>query len=146
LLTQLRGPLETLDTGRGLVVTLPDSDFRGTSLSPAAAAELARVATTVAPQQGLMVEVDGNSDPAGSAGDTFSWDRATAVKDALVVTGLQAQRITARGLGNTHPFGSNATGEGKMENQRVEVVIHGAPIGESATWDKAHSIDLKPQQ
>lgn len=145
LLTQLSGPLEVLDTGRGLVVTVPDSDFSGTKLSAAAAGELARVATTVAPQQGVVVEVDGNSDQAGVTGETFSLDRAGAVKDALVLAGLQSQRITTRGLGNTRPFGSNATPEGKMENRRVEVLIHGTPIGESATWDKSYSIDLKPQ-
>jgi outer membrane protein OmpA-like peptidoglycan-associated protein len=146
LLTQLRGPLETLDSGRGLVVTLQDSDFRGTSLSPAAAAQLARVAATVAPQQGLTIEVDGHSDQAGAAGETFSWDRAGAVKDALAEAGLQSPRITTRGLGNTRPFGSNATAEGKMENRRVEVVIHGTPIGESATWDKSYSLGPRAQQ
>jgi flagellar motor protein MotB len=146
LLRQLRGPLETLDTGRGLVVTVQDSDFHGTSLSPTAAAELARVAITVAPQQGVVVEVDGNSDQAGAAGEAFSSDRAAAVKDALVVAGLQSQRITTKGMGNTRPFGSNATAEGKMENRRVDVVIHGTPIGESATWDKSYSLDPKSQQ
>jgi outer membrane protein OmpA-like peptidoglycan-associated protein len=142
LLAQLSGSLEPLDTSRGLVVTVRDFNFRETALTPSAAADLARVAATVMSQPGLMVEVSGNSDAAGAAAERFSSDRAAAVKDALIHAGLPASRITAQGLGNRHPFGSNATAQGREANRRVEVVIHGDPIGNSPSWDKTYSLSL----
>jgi outer membrane protein OmpA-like peptidoglycan-associated protein len=141
---QVNGPLEALDSGRGIVVTIRDSDFRGTELSPTTTGDLARISRTVASVPGLLVEVDGNSDAAGPTGERFSMERATAVKDALIGAGLLADQVTARGLGNSHPFGPNSTEQGKMDNRRVEVVIHGAPIGDAATWDKTYS--LQPSQ
>jgi outer membrane protein OmpA-like peptidoglycan-associated protein len=141
LLSKLSGPLETLDSGRGVIVAVPDSGFRETALTPDAANNLARVATAVMSQPGLLVEVDGNSDEAGPSAERFSLDRATAVKDALIRAGLPADRITARGLGNSHPFGSNATAKGREDNRRVEVVVHGDVIGSAASWDKAYSLN-----
>jgi outer membrane protein OmpA-like peptidoglycan-associated protein len=143
LLAQLNGPLEALDSGRGIVVTIPDSDFRGTALNPTTANDLATVSRAVGSQPGLMVEVDGNSDAAGPSGEVFSNERATAVKDALFAAGLRAEQITARGLGNSHPFGPNS-GQGKLDNRRVEIVIHGAPIGDAPTWDKPYSLQPEP--
>src|SRR5207302_620632 len=53
MLRELSGALPARDTPRGLVVTLPDSDFHGVALSPDAAARLARVATVLAGRRGL---------------------------------------------------------------------------------------------
>jgi len=139
VLAQLNGPLEALDSGRGIVITIPDSDFRGTALNPTTANDLARVSRVVASQPGLLVEVDGNSDVAGPNGELLSNERATAVRDALLGAGLRADQVTARGLGNSHPFGPN-TGQGKIDNRRVEIIIHGAPIGDAPTWDKPYSL------
>jgi len=137
LMAQLNGPLEALDTARGLIVTVPDSDFRGTALTASTTSSLAHVAATVMSQRGLTIEVDGNSDSAEPSAERIALERAAAVKDALILAGLQPDRITTRGLGNTQPFGPNAS-----DNRRVEVVIHGDPIGNAPSWDKPYSLNL----
>lgn len=142
LLAQLKQSFDALDTGRGLVVTLPDRDFQGVILQPSFAEGLRKLVSIVKSQPGLTIEVDGNSDTGGSAGDQFSLDRATEVEDMLIRGGLSEKLITARGLGDSHPFGPNTTPQGKADNRRVEIVIHGDPIGNRAAWDKPYSVDL----
>jgi len=137
LMAQLNGPLEALDTARGLVVTVPDADFRGSALTASTTFSLAHVAGTVMSQPGLSIEVDGNSDSAEPSAERIALERAAAVKNALVLAGLQPDRITTRGLGNTRPFGPNAS-----DNRRVEVIIHGDPIGNAPSWDKPYSLNL----
>jgi outer membrane protein OmpA-like peptidoglycan-associated protein len=142
LLGQLKESFDALDTGRGLVVTLPDKDFQGVILPPSFAESLKKLVGIVKSQPGLTIEVDGNSDTTGSSGEQFSLDRATEVEDMLIRGGLSQNLITARGLGNSHPFGPNTTAQGKQDNRRVEVVIHGDPIGNRASWDKPYSVNV----
>ena len=52
LLDELNGAFITRDTPRGLVVTIPDTDFRGDSLSGATSASVARISAAVAAQPG----------------------------------------------------------------------------------------------
>jgi len=87
LMAQLNGPLEALDTARGLVVTVPDSDFRETALTASTTSSLAHVAATVMSQPGLTIEIDGNSDSAEPSAERIALERAAAVKDALILAG-----------------------------------------------------------
>jgi outer membrane protein OmpA-like peptidoglycan-associated protein len=140
-----RASLQALDSPRGLMVTVRDSDFQGSTLSATAAAELARLASVVGSHPGLTIDVEGNSDRSGAAAERFSLDRATAVQQALVRGGLRADQVTARGLGDSHPFGPNSTEQGKMDNRRVEIVIHGDAIGSMPTWDKPYPVSVGSQ-
>lgn len=140
LLSQLRGVLEARDTPRGLVVTVPDSDFHGTALNGYVAGPLARIASVISAQPGLSVEVDGNSDSAGAEGMRLSEERAEAVRSALVRGGSMASSVRARGLGNASPLGPNNTAQAREQNRRVEIVISGDAIGSLATWDKSYTI------
>ncbi len=142
LLGQLKESFDALDTGRGLVVTLPDRNFQGVILQPSFAEGLRKLVNIVKSQPELTVEVDGNSDTAGSSGEQFSLDRATEVEDMLIRGGLPATLIAARGLGDSHPFGPNTTAQGKQDNRRVEIVVHGDPIGTRASWDKPYSVNF----
>jgi outer membrane protein OmpA-like peptidoglycan-associated protein len=142
LLAQLKGSFDALDTERGLVVTLPDQDFHGVALQSSFAESLRKLVAIVKSRPGLEVEVDGNSDTGGSAGEQFSLDRATEVEDALIRDGLAENLIQARGLGDARPFGPNTTEQGKQDNRRVEIIIHGDPIGNRASWNKPYSVNL----
>jgi outer membrane protein OmpA-like peptidoglycan-associated protein len=140
LLQELNGALETTDTPRGLVITLPDGSFRGGSLNPVVAARVSRVAAIVRAHPGLSIAVEGNTDAAGTEADAMSRHRAEAVRAALVESGLNANAVTVRSLGNTRPVTSNATESGREQNRRVDVVIAGPDIGTLAWWDKAYTI------
>ena len=72
----------------------------------------------------IKFEVDGHTDNSGIAAHniTLSEQRANAVKDQLEKMGIDASRLTAKGLGDTKPIDNNATMEGKANNRRVEFV------------------------
>jgi outer membrane protein OmpA-like peptidoglycan-associated protein len=133
LLEQLNGALDTRDTPRGLVVTLTGAEFTGTALQPAASNRLARIGAMVAAHPGLRVEVEGHTDTAGT--EPISWKRAEAVRNVLIAHGLFASAVTSRGLGNSRPISSVAS-----QNQRVEIVISGDPIGSLPFWDRTYSL------
>jgi outer membrane protein OmpA-like peptidoglycan-associated protein len=133
---ELNGVMLTRDTPRGLVVTIPGSDFNGESLRSAAA--LARIAAIIARHPGLQVSCEGHLSADHS--EAYSRERAEAVRNTLVSDGVPAASITVVGYGNTHPLGPNTTAEGREENSRVEIVISGDAIGTVPFWDKTYPL------
>jgi flagellar motor protein MotB len=136
LLAQFNASLSARDTPRGLMLTLPDSDFQGMRVSPAVYERLARVAALLATYPDLTVEVDGHA--------TFSFERAHAVRDVLIQDGLPTSAVIARGLGDSRPLTSNATAAGREQNRRIEIVVSGNSIGDMPYW--AMSYTLVPQR
>jgi OOP family OmpA-OmpF porin len=47
--------------------------------------------------------------------------RANKVRDYLISKGVPAERMTAKGYGESNPIADNATPEGKAMNRRVEL-------------------------
>jgi outer membrane protein OmpA-like peptidoglycan-associated protein len=72
----------------------------------------------------LRIEVAGHTDNVGTpeANLTLSQARAQAVMAALAQRGVKAERMTARGYGQTTPVADNRTEEGRGKNRRVELV------------------------
>jgi flagellar motor protein MotB len=133
LTLQMKAYFETTDTPRGLVVTLPDRDFRGASLDPAVAVRVGNLASVIAGQSGLRIEVDGH-------GEQWSGERAEAVRYALLRGGMPAGGMATQDCGTTRPLVSNVTPSGREQNRRVEIVISGEPIGTLANWDRTYSL------
>jgi flagellar motor protein MotB len=139
LLEELNGAFTTRDTPRGLVVTIPDTAFRGDLLPSETSASLARVSAILAGHPGLLVEVEGHTDSVSAAGGAAK--RAEDVRAVLVTRGLPAGTVvSARGMGASRPLGSNSTPGGREQNRRVEIVISGDPIGDLASWDHPYSL------
>ncbi|MEL7296211.1 MAG: OmpA family protein [Pseudomonadota bacterium] len=67
--------------------------------------------------------VEGHTDDRGSDALNLqlSQARAQAVVDALSARGLNAARMTARGLGSRKPIASNDTRAGRAKNRRIVV-------------------------
>jgi flagellar motor protein MotB len=144
LLQEIRsalGPsLEIVDASRGLVVTVRNADFRGSALNQSIAAELLRLAAPVIRAPSLTVEVDGYTDLPGAQNETIASQRADEVREALLRGGLSGTRVVARGMGSSHPLGSNASAAGREQNRRVEIVIAGGGIGNFPLWDKTYAL------
>jgi outer membrane protein OmpA-like peptidoglycan-associated protein len=144
LIVQLNSILTTRDTPRGLVVTVPDVSFdpgRNT-LGLVGSAQLARIGAMVARHPGLTVKIEGYTDDRGTdrADQSFSEQRAQAVRQVLVANGVPPQAAIAIAYGKSRPISSNATAGGREQNRRVEIVISGPSIGARALWDRTYSL------
>jgi len=113
---------------RGMVITLSGSVlFRpnGADLLPAALRRLDEVGAVLV-AQGQNVVVEGYTDSTGSPWSNvdLSRRRAEAVRSYLISRGCPTDRIVARGMGPDRPVADNASGEGRANNRRVEIVIN----------------------
>jgi outer membrane protein OmpA-like peptidoglycan-associated protein len=137
LAKQLNAILETRDSARGLIVNMSDVlfDTGKFSLKPGAREKLAKVAGILLAYPGLTIEVDGHTDNVGGDefNQTLSEQRAGAVRDYLVQQGVSANAVSAKGFGKTQPVASNDNSAGRQMNRRVELVVAGDLIGNTAS-------------
>ena len=130
---QLNRILATRDSARGLIVSMSDVlfDTGKYTLKPGAREKLAKVAGILIAYPGLNIEVGGYTDNVGGddMNQTLSENRAGAVRNYLVETGVTTNSVSAKGYGNTLPVASNDNSAGRQENRRVELVVSGDAIG-----------------
>jgi hypothetical protein len=94
-------------------------------IRPESAPTLKEIGAMLTAHPELKLSVEGHTDNAGTAAGnlTLSEARAAAVTAALVKDyGIEAMRLSAKGLGSTKPASSNTTAEGRQNNRRVELV------------------------
>lgn len=72
-----------------------------------------------------VVRIEGYTDSTGPAEDNLklSRDRAQAVADMLVDTGIDEKRLQVEGYGDQYPIEANASERGRAQNRRVEIVF-----------------------
>jgi len=74
---------------------------------------------------GLIVEGHTDGDGTESANLILSQDRADSVKQYLISNaGVDAERISSIGYGESRPVASNQNAEGKARNRRIDLVMH----------------------
>lgn len=73
----------------------------------------------------LVIEIGGHTDNVGKADVNMrlSQARANTVRNYLVKKGIAANRVKAKGFGDTKPVAPNDTEEGRKQNRRTEVNI-----------------------
>src|SRR6266702_3392491 len=141
LLSQLNSILQTRDSARGLIVNMSDVlfDTGSYTLKPGAREKLAKISGIVLAHPGLMLQIEGHTDSVG--GDDFNQQlserRAGSVREFLAEQGVSPSSITAIGFGKMEPVASNDTAEGRQLNRRVELVVNGDAIGNTATASAA---------
>jgi len=135
LLNQLNQVLQTRDTARGVIATMPDVlfDFNKYTLRPEARERLAKVAGIILAYPDLHVQIEGHTDSIGSGAynQTLSEQRAASVRDYLSSQGVAINNLVAQGFGKSDPVASNATPAGRQRNRRVDLVVSGAAIGQN---------------
>jgi outer membrane protein OmpA-like peptidoglycan-associated protein len=130
---QLNQVLQTQDTARGLIVSMPDVlfDFNKYTLKPETREKLAKVSGILLAYPDLKVQVEGYTDSIGS--DEYnlklSDQRADTVREYLVAQSVADSNVTAQGYGKSHPVADNTSASGRAQNRRVELVVSGQSIG-----------------
>ncbi len=81
-----------------------------------------RVAELLAQYPGVTVEIGGHTDASGSAASNLklSHRRAQSVQRYLTDSGVDPQRLRAKGYGEAQPIADNDTSAGKARNRRIE--------------------------
>jgi outer membrane protein OmpA-like peptidoglycan-associated protein len=137
LLAQLNQVLQTRDTARGLIVSMPDVlfDFNKYTLKPEARERLARISGIVLAYPDLKLKIEGYTDAIGSEeyNQTLSEKRAEAVRDYLVSSGVSMNNVAAQGMGKADPVADNSSAAGRKLNRRVEMIVSGDVIGNQLT-------------
>lgn len=99
-------------------------DIGKANIKPESMTEINRIAQLMKDNPDLKFEVQGHTDNTGTvAGNQkLSEQRAQAIVNKLVEMGIAANRLTAKGMGQSAPLADNSTDEGRAKNRRVEFV------------------------
>ncbi|QCX01588.1 OmpA family protein [Aggregatimonas sangjinii] len=99
-------------------------DVNKATLKPSSMGVINEVANMMQEHPDLKFRIEGHTDSDGE--DTFnlqlSEQRAAAVKEALINSGIDTTKMTIKGMGESVPVSDNASPEGKANNRRVEFV------------------------
>jgi outer membrane protein OmpA-like peptidoglycan-associated protein len=108
----------------GFITLYINFDTNKSTIKPESNKTLDDAASVLKTAPTLSVLVGGHTDNVGTpeANMKLSEERAKAVVAALVQRGIAADRLTAKGFGQTQPVADNRLEEGRAKNRRVELV------------------------
>lgn len=109
---------------RKLVLEGVNFDFDESTIRPEDQAIIDKDVATLEQWGKVNIEVAGHTDSRGSDeyNMALSQRRADAVRNHLIKKGIEADRLTAVGYGESQPVADNATDEGRFKNRRVELI------------------------
>jgi outer membrane protein OmpA-like peptidoglycan-associated protein len=113
---------------RGVIITLEGAVLFASgksALLPIAQQKLDQVAKALQDQGYKRIVVEGHTDSRGSRNMNMdlSYRRAESVRSYLISRGIDANKISAVGLGPDRPVAENSSAEGRANNRRVELVV-----------------------
>lgn len=99
-------------------------DTNQASLKPESMGVINEISKMMKAHPELRFRIEGHTDSDGEDAYNLqlSKKRALAVREALAGTGIEPERMQAKGLGETIPVSDNSTPEGKANNRRVEFI------------------------
>jgi outer membrane protein OmpA-like peptidoglycan-associated protein/tetratricopeptide (TPR) repeat protein len=117
--------MQKLNPGTSLVLSNLFFEPGKSSLRKESSPELMRILSILRQNPGIKAEIAGHLDPGGPEDVLLklSENRAQAVVDYLVATGIKSSRLLARGYGSSKPVAGNNTPAGREENRRIEFRI-----------------------
>lgn len=120
--------IEVHQTELGIVITLSGVLFESgnSELNPSKVQYLDRsILTLLQSEPDRKIRIEGHTDSSGkdSKNQILSERRAKAIRDVLVKKGVDVERITTIGLGESYPIESNENKLGRSKNRRVDVIL-----------------------
>ncbi len=118
-------PLHPIEVGEKVVLKNVFFETAKYDLKPESKIELDKLVDFMKKNPSVKVQISGHTDNVGKPADNqiLSENRAKAVYDYLVAQGIDAQRLSAKGFGQTRPIADNNTDEGRALNRRTEFEI-----------------------
>lgn len=113
--------LDDLKTGKKINFAFDKAAIRG-----AESFDLMNALASAAKQcSSFHINIEGHTDSDGAADYNLrlSEDRANLVVAYLSENGVDSNRMTATGYGETKPIGDNSTNAGKAQNRRIEFTV-----------------------
>ena len=114
--------------GEGIKITFDSGilfELNSSELSAASKQEIAKLSEILKKYEDTNILFAGHTDSSGS--DEYnlelSQERAKSVAAYTASLGVDAERMTITGYGESTPIASNETVEGRQQNRRVEVAI-----------------------
>lgn len=109
-------------------------DFDSAEIRPESQPTLDEAVLLLGDNRDIHVVTEGHTDSLGTAeyNQALSVRRAESVYRYLVNRGIDPERLTVRGFGETQPVASNETEAGRAQNRRVELRVGGATSGSGA--------------
>ncbi len=100
-------------------------DTNKASIKSESTAQINHISEVLKAYPKVKIKIGGYTDNTGKAKANLklSDNRASAVKKAIVKSGIKADRIDAEGYGSDHPVASNDTPEGRQQNRRIDVRV-----------------------
>jgi outer membrane protein OmpA-like peptidoglycan-associated protein/opacity protein-like surface antigen len=100
-------------------------DFNKSTLKPEAYPVLYNAAEILLLNPDIKVEVQGHTDNIGSESynQTLSLERAETVRNFLISKGISANRLMAKGYGESNPISDNSSPQGRELNRRIEFKV-----------------------
>lgn len=87
---------------------------------------------TEVPNMELMIIGHTDKQASNAYNMELSQERAEAVKEYLVSKGVDASKLTTKGMGETDPVATNATEQGRFRNRRIEFTVYDASMSADA--------------
>lgn len=120
--------IEVINEGTYLRVVMPQGILFATdsfAVSPALYPDLQALAANLREYPNSQVQVVGHTDNTGDPNYNMnlSRQRAQAVANVIVSSGVSSGRIQAVGKGDSEPVATNLSAAGRQQNRRVEVLI-----------------------
>ena len=118
-------PMQPLAIGETVVLHNIFFETDKYDLLPDSKAELDKLCTFLNRNSAMKIEIGGHTYSEGSDSHnlTLSNDRAKAVYDFLTANGINAERLTYKGYGETRPIATNDSPEGRASNRRTEFKV-----------------------
>ncbi|SDS76301.1 WD40-like Beta Propeller Repeat [Mucilaginibacter mallensis] len=117
--------LSPIEIGNSVVLNNIFFDTNKFDIKPDSKAELQKLIEFLNQNPNVRIEISGHTDDVGNdqLNQVLSENRAKAVYQYLIASGIKAQRLVYKGYGKTQPLVPNTSEENRSKNRRTEFKI-----------------------